>query len=443
MSKTLNVFGVSNDIIESYVERNQVDGFFQTALKLNKQIIIYGSSKQGKTSLIKRHLDPSHITMVECSPSTELIDVYSAILRQCGVQILTESSQEQTRTGEVGGSFKAKVKIPFLVEAEAGATGTGSSETTRTEEYKTIEYNLRLAQDIAEILKSVKFSKYVILENFHYLPEEVQRRFAFDLRIFQDLDIRFIVLGIWRERNRLTQFNGDLQDRIVEVAVEPWHKDDLYKVIEKGSNLLNVDFSDLSNVMTESSFDSIGVLQELCKESCLSANVTETAIQKIKITNEHLQMAIKRKLEDYSGRHLRAFETFADSPRKMRGGVIPLFIPYYFLIVLLKSNFDDIINGFKRKNLQQSIVDIHHRPDDVRASDMSNFLYPIIMYQINKGINPPLFDYDRSINTLRIIDSTLYFFLRNCNREEILETIEPPSDELEISSNSKTEEKTS
>ena len=56
MSKTIDVFGVSNKIIESYIERPQVDGFFQTALKLNKQIVVYGSSKQGKTALIKKHL---------------------------------------------------------------------------------------------------------------------------------------------------------------------------------------------------------------------------------------------------------------------------------------------------------------------------------------------------------------------------------------------------
>jgi len=36
---------------------------------------------------------------------------------------------------------------------------------------------------------------------------------------------------------------------------------------------------------------------------------------------------------------------------------------------------------------------------------------------------------NRSINTLKIIDSTLYFFLRNCIREEVLEAIAPPFDE--------------
>ncbi|MHB8545919.1 MAG: hypothetical protein ACYDAJ_04060 [Nitrosotalea sp.] len=430
MSRTLDVFGVSNNIIESYVERNQVDGFFHTALELNKQIVVYGSSKQGKTSLIKKHLEPNSTIPIQCSPAMALIDIYSSILRQCNIPIQTDSSEESTRLVEGGGSLKAKVKIPLFLEVEGEGSGKGATETKHVKEYKSVEFNLGLAQDIAEILKSINFQKHVILDNFHYLPEEIQKAFAFDLRIFQDLDIRFIILGIWRERNRLTQFNGDLQDRIVEVAVEPWDHGDLKSVIQKGSAILNVDFSDIVTSLIESSFDSIGVLQELCKESCLAANVSETVASKQKITNDNLREAIRKKLDDYAGRHLRAFETFADSPRKMRGGLIPLFIPYYFLKVLLNSNFTDVINGFKRKDLQQKIISIHHRPDDVRASDMSNFLYPIINYQISKDINPPLFDFDRSINTLKIIDSTLYFFLRNCNREEVLESIQPPSEEL-------------
>ena len=44
------------------------------------------------------------------------------------------------------------------------------------------------------------------------LTVDVQGQFAFDLRTFEEMGIRFIILGVWRENNRLIQFNGDLQD---------------------------------------------------------------------------------------------------------------------------------------------------------------------------------------------------------------------------------------
>lgn len=436
MASTLQVFGVSNEIVESYIEREQVDGFFQNALTLNKQIVVYGSSKQGKTSLIKKHLKLDNIISIQCSPSMNLVDVYSSVLRQNDIQILTESSEQETVYREASGSVKAKIKIPLIAEIEAGASGTGGKDTTKVNQFRTVEYNLSLAQDISEILKSINFQKYIVLDNFHYLEESVQKQFAFDLRIFQETDIRFIILGIWRERNRLTQFNGDLQDRVVEVAVEPWEKPDFERVLEKGSGVLNADFSQISDELCQSSFDSIGVFQELCKETCLAVKLLKSSDQKVVIVKDDLHVAINKKLSDYSGRHLRSFETFADSASKSRYGQVPLFIPYYFLRVLLSSNFDNIVKGLTRKEIQQEITKIHHRPYDIRASDMSNFLQSITKYQIGKMINPPLFDYDRSINTLKIIDSTLYFFLRNCNREEVFDDITPPSDKLNLSQKS-------
>lgn len=430
MSELSSVFGVSNEIIESYIEREQVDGFFQNALKQNKQIVVYGSSKQGKTSLYKKHLNQDSIISFQCSPTTQLIDLYSYILRQIDVQIPTEASDGTSLSGNAGASLRAKIKIPFLAEAEGGLSGGGEAGKTHQENYRYIEYNLGHAQDIAEILKKMKFDKIVILDNFHYLSEDTQKLFAFDLRIFQDLDIRFIILGIWRERNRLTQFNGDLQDRIVEVAVEPWDPSDLRRVVDRGATILNVDFSSTIDGLIESCFDSVGVLQELCKESCAAAKVQHTSSERVSITKEHVDIAIKAKLDYYASRHMRSIETFVDSPRKKRGDLIPLFIPYYFLRVLFTTEFKSLMNGFKRKELHQLIAKHHHRPEDIRASDMSNFLHKITEYQVNRGIKPPLFDYDRSITTLKIIDSTLYFFLRNCDRNEVLESINPPSEEL-------------
>ncbi|WP_454258266.1 hypothetical protein [Pseudoxanthomonas mexicana] len=52
------------------------------------------------------------------------------------------------------------------------------------------------------------------MENFHYLTDEVQQQFAFDLRAFQELGVRFVILGVWREQNRLAQFNGDLLGKV-------------------------------------------------------------------------------------------------------------------------------------------------------------------------------------------------------------------------------------
>jgi hypothetical protein len=301
---------------------------------------------------------------------------------------------------------------------------TNNLSTTET----FIEYNLSLAQDLSELLKAHKLKKYIVLENFHYLSLDVQESLSYDLRTFQDHHIVFIILGIWREANRLVQFNGDLLDRVTEVPVEPWDSLDFEKVIMKGSKLLNVDFSKVKNRLIKDSFDSIGVVQEICKLCCMKAGVFSTMPTLTEISNEHLDQALEQKAMDYGVRHIRNFESFVDILVRTsnQSGKPSLAFPYYFIRLLLTKDFDDIHRGLSRGVLLDEIRGIHHRPEDVRSGDLGAFLHNVTQHQINKKIQPPFVDYDRAVKIMKIIDSSLYFFLKHCNREEILDDLPNP-----------------
>ena len=177
--------------------------------------------------------------------------------------------------------------------------------------------------------------------------------------------------------------------------------------------------------MIDSCFDSVGVFQEICKESCYAAGCNETQETLIEITKEHVDAAIRKKLEEYSSRHTRCLESFIEQ-RAKSSQEIPLYIPYYFIRVLFGENFDNITLGLKRKLLQEKIREIHHRPHDVRPSDMGYFLRNLVASQISKNISPPIFDYDISTSSVKVIDSTFYFFLKNCDSEEVIENLAVP-----------------
>ena len=425
MRQTNQVYGVSNDLIDTYIERPFVDETFTRGLQKNKHIIVYGASKQGKTSLINKHLTERDYVKVNCSPTSSTLDIYNSIARQLDIEIL--ESQEVTTTvgGEAKVGLKAKIRIPFFGGADAETEATASTEKENGKSFRVIDYNLALAQDLSELLRSLNFNKRVILENFHYLSEDVQKQLAIDLRIFEDYNILFIVLGIWREKNRLAQFNGDLIDRVIEVPVEPWEREDLKKIVEVGLSLLNTTFSNVVDYIIDSCFDSVGVFQEICKESCYAAGVNETSPMLVEITKDNVDAAIDKKLKDYSSRHTRCLESFIEQKTRSSQEV-PLYIPYYFVKVLFEEKIEDIIKGLKRKSLQEKIKAIHHRPDDVRPSDMGYFLKNLVASQISKGILPPIFDYDNSTSSIKIIDSTFYFFIKNCNREEVIDNLAVP-----------------
>jgi len=138
--------------------------------------------------------------------------------------------------------------------------------------------------------------------------------------LVRGLQICFVILGVWREKNRLTQFNGDLQDRIIEVPVEPWSTEEFREVIRIGSELLNINIAtDIQNLLIESAFDSIGVVQELVKEVCAGAGVEEAVPDHLEITEPALyRQAVTKKASDYSARHLRALEDIAEGRKSKK-----------------------------------------------------------------------------------------------------------------------------
>ena len=193
--------------------------------------------------------------------------------------------------------------------------------------------------------------------------------------------------------------------------------------------MLNIDFSLIRDAIVSDSFLSVGVLQELCKETCISAEILRTKSNKEVVYDISYVNATAVKVEHYSGRHFRSFEAFIEQNNNRRNGNTPLYIPYYFLKVLSMLDFNEIQRGIKRISIHEKIKEIHHNPDNVRSSDLSHFLHNIVKYQISKGINPPLFDYDISNRTLRIIDSTLFFYLRYFFEENILDYLSNPLEE--------------
>ena len=160
--KTNEVFGVSNQPIKTYVERQKVDALFVDGLTRNKHIIVYGASKQGKTSLTNKHLKPDDFVRVNCSYDARPADLYKAILRTLQIEF-QESKEISKTTGDAAKlTGSASVKIPFMASGEVTGEVSGKSETTTKRNFRSVEYNFNLAQDIAEILRAYKFDRRII-----------------------------------------------------------------------------------------------------------------------------------------------------------------------------------------------------------------------------------------------------------------------------------------
>lgn len=124
--KLSDVFGVSKQRVQSYLEREAVDGFFVRALASDKHIIVYGSSKQGKTSLVEKHLPYEQNVLVSCTPKFEPTDIYKSILRGENISLESASEKSSSTSSKVSANTKFKAMIPLFGSAEAGVAGEAS-----------------------------------------------------------------------------------------------------------------------------------------------------------------------------------------------------------------------------------------------------------------------------------------------------------------------------
>lgn len=430
MAKLEQVFGVSADQVLSYISRPQVDERFLEAIKSNKQVVVYGASKQGKTALVSKYLPYEKHIPVSVTPKTEIIDIYSSILRQLDVKLQLSQTDSAAREMHATVGLKVKALIPLFGSGEAKTDTGAKSKVEDVTQYEEVPFNLALPQDVSELLKKVGSKKTIIIENFHYLDEDKQKQLAFDLRTFQELGVRFVILGVWREKNRLAQYNGDLLDRVMEVPVEPWTEDEFRQVAITGAKKLKIRFEDgIVDKCAKASFSSIGVFQELLKELCTLAGIKETQQSWLDIGDESMiSRAVESKAQEYAARHQRALESIAagNVSATARDGLQPLFLPYYLVRVVLSAGYDGIATGMRRATIQEQIQNIHHRAADVRASDMSNLLYNLGNLQSTKNISPPIIDYDKHMKLLQAVDSTFYFFLKHANLDEIAAELPSP-----------------
>ncbi len=435
MSNLEDVFGVSGKSVASYVERSHVDSHFKDALRTDKQIIVYGASKQGKTALVKKYIDYDSNIVISLSPRTTLKDIYQSILRKSGVSLKTSYTEGTGASTKIKGKASIQGAVALFLKAKVDIGIDKDRNSKLEDKYEEIEFNLELPDDVADLILRVGNKKVVILENFHYLPEDLQRAFSYDLRTFQDLKIRFVILGIWKEANRLSQYNGELQDRITEVPVEPWNDEDFRAIIKKGENLLNISFDE--KVISEcinNAFGSVGVFQELLKATCQECGINRKTSTNGKIDDPAaLARAIKRKTEEYSGRHLRNLEAIASGHGSViqKDAPLPYFLQYYIVMHILNVGYAGFNGGVSKEALMHAIKKVHHRKDDLKGSQLTAVLKALTEVQSGKGISPPVIAYDSNSRQLKVVDSTFYFFLKNANLDQVKDEIICPMDAFE------------
>jgi len=428
LAKLEQVFGVSNELVLSYVARQGVDDRLQSALQGKKHTIIYGASKQGKTSLIFKHLKEKEYARILCSPTSTREKLYNTLLGSAGARIVESETKGFSFGLQIDASGKVGGIASLLSGVEAEAALEGKGERASEKVIRTIPMDLSSVQDVFRALQQTGWaSRKIVLDNFHYLPEETQSELAYDLRLWNDLDVAFIIIGIWKRDNYMQAQNPELTDRVVEIPVEPWTEKHFTEVIREGEPHLNITINDkIVHRLASEANGSIGVFQELTKNYCRENDVYETRAAPHNLqTTEAIAKALVIKAGEYDSTYKQQLLRFSlsDKPGKEN----PLYLKYYLTKFVIDTPILRLDQGVRKVELVDYIEKNLHRTvnRNVLNSQLGALLQKLQKAQADIKI-PPLFQYSGTL--FRVIDPVFSFYMKHADKAALRDDLVFPAD---------------
>ena len=376
----------------------------------------------------KYHLRDDEYIVVTASNKWGLAQLHSAILKQAGYTVV------QTETKSVSGTYK--ISATASVSARlfgVGARGDLGAERGGEKNAEVVETRLELdpldVNDIIAALREIDFNKWIVIEDFHYLPEDTQRDFAVALKAFHESsDLTFIVIGVWLQENRLVQFNGDLSGRVSTINADAWTRTELMQAITEGERILNIEF-DLAfkGMLLDSAFESIFVVQESCLLACEEAGVHQRSDDLRKIAVAYPKNLVSRVVAKQSARFSEFIENFAAG-----FGQTDLEMYRWLLVPVIAANPQELERGLQYRKLRRTLSNVHPRGAQLNAGNVTEALKSTASLQVQQGVKPLVLDYDQSLRRLNVVDRSFLIWLGQQDKNELLELIDVPANTLEV-----------
>jgi len=385
-----DVFGISRGIPLTYVRRREVDDSFVNNLARGRHIVVFGASKQGKTCLRRQWLEDEQYILVQCSTGQSREAVYELLLKRAGAKVSVTDKKT------VKGTYK--INVEFYSGEVAEQTETASTS---------LELDPADCNDVIRALSDLSFSKHIVLEDFHYLEEKVQRELAFDLKAFHEQSsIIMIVVGVWLETNRLILYNGDLAGRLIPIDADGWSPDDLGRVIAIGEDLLNFRFPpNVRDALVLGCGGNVGLLQEACSRICANGGVVTTQdLCKSIGSLEQVEQVLGDVADEHAARYRNYLALVCDGDSVEAGRRL-------VIRAILEAPRAKRISGLR----VQELGDVVGSVEDARQA-----VTQLIEIQQQNQVKPIILDWDAGENVLRIVDGGFQLFLDFQKREHLL-----------------------
>lgn len=313
--QTRDVFTPTKPARIAFVERESVNNRLVDSLNTpGKQIVVYGHSGTGKTTLLVNKLTQvyEHNITTRCMKGLTFEQLLLDAFDQLSPYYTAEKSQNtKSATGvDLGASYQLlQAKVAAQVVSESGEKHTRLLPPQLT------------PQALGRFLGAQKACW--VLEDFHKIDEDEKARLSQLMKVFMDLadeypDLKIIALGAVDTARQVVDYDNEMRNRVAEVHVSLMTEAEIASIIDKGEKALNIEFSAaIKTLVGRHSNGLASVCHHLCLNMCNAAGVLSTVVgESEKLTKDHFASAIKAYVDEASDSIKSAFDKALKQRRK-------------------------------------------------------------------------------------------------------------------------------
>jgi len=236
------------------IERTDLDARFITALAGDKHILVHGPARLGKTTLLKKHLDASSYCLVECQSGLKKADIYRIYLADGGLSLDVEK-----RTSKKLG---ATASVKWLIGSASADAGRETEALTRS-----LTIDLGNASDVIRLCVEQSYERFLVLNNFQQLAEDVALDVIGDLGAFYERsNIRFVFVGVTNTPDKFIALDQRTDGTIESLCVGPFSEAECDAYFDRVGKITRIPLPpDVRQKIVDITQGNIWLISKLCR----------------------------------------------------------------------------------------------------------------------------------------------------------------------------------
>lgn len=407
--KTSDVFVAGGMPKLTYINRTEKKletKIYAASENLCKLITVTGNTKSGKTVLVNKVYPRETNIWIDGGGVRTDDDLWTGILEALDGFSGSTVSRLEEHGSSIQGALQAG--LPF-VKADTGAEINESKQETHQ--------NSRTVTPLVAALSVLRKSrKALIIDDFHYLPREMQGGVVRALKplIFEGVPV--ILIAIPHRRYDAIKIEREMTSRLEVVDVPTWDLNELVLIPGNGFKLLDVTVREgLGLQMANEAYGSPHLMQDFCRNLALSSGITESSMPEDQATIDRIDPVLFTRVAEGAGKVI--FDKLAKGPRqrgdrnqrRLKNGKTA---DIYGVTLYALAKIGPGLTTVNYYQIRSALKEILISEDIPQAHEVSRVLKIMAEIAVSDESSIPVLDWDEEERRLHITDPFFAFYLK-------------------------------